>query len=455
VAISPETEHSASDTVRRRVLNIVVFTVFLDLVGFGLVIPLLPLYVDSMNASKVMVGIILSCFSFAQFVATPILGRLSDVHGRRRIILFSLAGNAVSMIIFAVATQWGLLWMLFASRLLAGATAGNLSACQAAIADVTDRSERTKSMGRLGAGIGLGLVIGPVMGGVLSEVAPWAPPVAAAAMAVIDVVLTFFYMPETLRSRRSVPPVSSGATTAGATAGAAAAGLATPTPAVAEARPLPSLRSIISERKMAAVLILFFLTFMCMTNLQVALALLAKERMGWGSTEISYSFGLFGFCGLVIQGGLMGRLVKWLSEIYLVIIGAVLNAGGMLLIGFSRSSPMLIGGLVLLGIGIAVTNPSLSSLVSRLARDEQQGTVLGFAQSSGTFARIIGPTWSSILYDGINSTAPFVSGAVAALLSLLIGSSVKASITSESRRSPSAGAATDEPAKPAEPAPPK
>jgi MFS family permease len=173
--------------------------------------------------------------------------------------------------------------------------------------------------------------------------------------------------------------------------------------------------------------------------------------MGWGSTEISFSFGLFGFCGLVIQGGLMGRLVKWISEIYLVIIGATCNAGGMLLIGFSRSSPMLISGLVLLGVGVALTNPSLSSLASRLARDEQQGSVLGFAQSAGTLARIIGPTWSSILYDGINSTAPFVSGAVAALLSLLIGSSVKASIAPESRRSPSAGAAPAEPAKPAKP----
>jgi MFS family permease len=179
---------------------------------------------------------------------------------------------------------------------------------------------------------------------------------------------------------------------------------------------------------MAAVLVLSFLTFLSMTNIQVALALFAEARMGWGAKQVSFLFVLFGACGLVIQMGLIGRLVKAFGEINLVVVGAVLNATGMVLIGLSRSATTLIPGLALFGVGIAITNPSLSSIASRLARDEQQGAVLGFAQSAGTFGRTIGPTWAGFLFHRFGPTAPFVSGAMAALFSLLVGMTVRASI---------------------------
>ena len=166
-----------------RVIHFVFFTVFLDLIGFGIVIPLFPFYVKSMGGSARTLGFLLASFSFTQLVATPLLGRLSDRVGRRRVILLSLAGNAASMVLFALATKVSLLPLLFASRVLAGATAGNLSACQAAIADVTEGEERAKGMGRLGAGIGLGLVLGPALGASLSRFGMWAPPLGAAGMA--------------------------------------------------------------------------------------------------------------------------------------------------------------------------------------------------------------------------------------------------------------------------------
>jgi MFS family permease len=399
------------------VLFIVVFTVFLDLVGYGIVIPLLPLYVKEMNASVRVVGFILSSFSLTQLVATPILGRLSDRYGRRKIILISLAGNAISMIVFALAVNVRLLPLLFISRIVAGATAGNLSACQAAIADVTVREERAGAMGLLGAGIGLGLVLGPVTGGVLSAFAPWAPPIGAAVMAVIDLVLTFFLMPETRWKGAAAAPKQA---------------LEQMAPALRVSEPsLPpqaapvSLWDVLRERRMAAVLVLYFLTFMCITNLQVSLALLAQQRMGWTEKEVSWAFGLFGLMGLIIQGGLIGRLARAFGELVLVIVGATLNAAGMLLIGFAERPAMLIAGLVIFGTGVAVTNPSLSSLASRFARDEQQGAVLGFAQSAGGLARTIGPTWSGLLFAELGSTAPFISGAIASLLSFLVGVSVK------------------------------
>lgn len=420
------------DELRGRVLFVVLFTVFLDMVGYGIVIPLLPLYVSRMGASALTVGLILTSFSVAQLIATPILGKLSDRVGRRSIILLSLVGNAASMIIFAYATEKNVLWLFFVSRVIAGATAGNLSACQAAIADVTAREERVAAMGRLGAGIGLGIIVGPVVGGLLSDHL-WLPPVAAAAMAVFDVIVTAIFMPETLKSRRRsitslAPP--------------AAPLIPEPAPAPApplSARPLPSVLVVLGERRMASILVIAFLTFLCLTNIQVGLALLAQERLKWGPKQVSYVFGLFGACGFIIQGGLIGRLARRFGEINLVVAGAVLNAAGMLLIGFAQTAQVLIPGLVLFGVGIAITNPSLASITSRLARDDQQGAILGFAHSAGTLGRTIGPTWGGFLFRTFGSTAPFLSGAVAAVISLLIGISVRsrlAAISSEPRPRP-------------------
>ncbi len=149
------------DPRESRVIFIVFVTVFLDLVGFGIIIPFLPLYVKSMGGTAETVGFLFGSFSLTQLIATPILGRVSDRLGRRRVILVSLAGNAASMILFAVASNIRFLPLLFVSRILAGATAGNISACQAAVADVTHGSNRAKGMGRIGAGIGLGMVLGP------------------------------------------------------------------------------------------------------------------------------------------------------------------------------------------------------------------------------------------------------------------------------------------------------
>jgi MFS family permease len=446
----PHLEQPGSDELRGKVLLVVLFTVFLDMVGYGIVIPLLPLYVSRMGASALTVGLILTSFSIAQLIATPLLGRLSDRIGRRSIILVSLVGNAASMLLFAYATDKNILWLFFASRVLAGATAGNLSACQAAIADVTARTERAAAMGRLGAGIGLGIVIGPAVGGLLSDNL-WLPPVAAAAMAVLDVIVTAIFMPETLKSRRRssislAPPAmpavrASGFSFFSRTPSSASlappAPLPNPAPALANTvapapplsgLPLPSVWVVLRERRMASVLALSFLTFMCMTNIQVGLALLAQERMKWGPKQVSYVFVLFGLCGLIIQGGLIGRLAKRFGEIHLVIVGAALNVAGMLLIGFARTPSTLIPGLILFGVGIAITNPSLASIASRLARDEQQGAILGFAQSAGTLGRTIGPTWGGFLFRTFGSTAPFMSGAIAAVFSLIIGLSVRASV---------------------------
>jgi MFS transporter, DHA1 family, tetracycline resistance protein len=386
-------------SAKRRVLLVVFATVFLDMIGFGIVIPLMPLYVQSMGGSPFEVGLLFSCFSGAQLVATPLLGRLSDRVGRRRVIVLSLAGNAASMIVFALATHVALLPLLFVSRIVAGATAGNLSACQAAIADVTDRTERAAGMGRLGAGIGLGLVLGPVVGGVASRLGPSAPPLVAAAMALCDLALAAFLMPET-RARSS-------------------------TPATVRSR-WSGITESLRDALLGPVLGIFFLTFIALTNIQASLGLMAKERLGWGGDEISYLFAMLGAMSLVIQLWLISSLVKALGEERLLIVGGVLIGGGMLMLSAAFSATMMVGAMALFGAGMGVTTPSISSLASRFAPEDRQGEVLGIAQSAGGLARVIGPAWSGILYAGLGARAPFIGGAVAAACSVVVAIYLKA-----------------------------
>ena len=376
-----------------RVLLIVFFTVFLDMIGFGIVIPLLPFYVQSMGGSAEIVGLILGAFSLTQMLATPVLGRVSDRYGRRPVILLSLAGNAIAMVIFAFAAEQKLLALFFVSRTLAGMTAGNLSACQAAVADVTDGPERAAGMGRLGAGIGLGMVVGPFLGSVLSRIDAAAPPLAAAALALTDWIAAYFLMPET--RARGVDTVRS----------------------EGEQR---SVAQALRDPRILAVMAMYFLTFLSMANIQVAMPLLANARFGWNEREIGYVFGLFGFMALAVQGGIIGRLSRRYAAVTILVLGALCVVAGMASIAAAYRPLLLVAGVALVGFGIGLTNPTLASLASQLAGRQRQGVILGFAQSAGGAARTVGPPWSGMLYTRAGGAAPFMFGVAAGTLSTLI-----------------------------------
>ncbi|WP_394846486.1 MFS transporter [Pendulispora brunnea] len=384
---------------KERVLAFAFVTVFLDLVGFGIIIPLLPFYVKSMGGTAETVGFILSSFSLTQLLLTPVLGRLSDRVGRRRVILVSLAGNAVSMALFALATKVSLLPLLFISRIVAGATSGNIAACQAAIADVTDAEDRTKGMGRIGAGVGLGMVLGPVLGSAASHFGEWAPPLVASALALADFAAAFFFMPETRRPESVSLRDVTGAT---------------------DQR--PSLWEAISQRGILIVFALYFLTFLYLSTINVTLPLITNVRLGWTEREIGHVFGLFGLIMLVIQGGLIGRMSRAWGARRLIIAGSVCAMCGLLVVAWSGQVAAVVVGLVLLGAGLGVINPCLSTLAAELAGSSRRGAILGFAQSAGGLARTLGPTAAGILYARIGPSAPFTSGAGAALVSITLAS---------------------------------
>jgi MFS family permease len=387
-------------TVQRRVRALVFLTVFLDLVGFGLIIPLLPFYVESMGGSATTAGVLLALFSSAQLVATPVLGRLSDRVGRRPVILLSLLGNALSMALFAWSTYVHLLPVLFASRLLAGATAGNLAACSAAVADVTEPGARAAGLGRVGAGIGLGMVLGPVIGSQLHVWGEWAPPLVAAVFATAALLGVFFLFPET-HPRHSQ-----------------------------RASPLPERRRVslvqaLSQPGIAPVLALFFLTFIGMTNLQVSLGLLAQERFGWGEREVGRLFALLGLMSFILQAFAINWLARVAKSLTLVRLGILLMGAGLACIALARHPAWLVVAMVLVGTGMGLLQPVLASLASALAGPELQGGVLGIAQSAGGLARVVGPVWSGFLYSRVAPGAPFLSGAAAAALSLLVALSLR------------------------------
>jgi DHA1 family tetracycline resistance protein-like MFS transporter len=312
-------------------------------------------------------------------IATPILGRLSDRYGRRPIILASLFGNAVAMVIFAIAAEQHWLGLLFVSRILAGATAGNLAACQAAVADVTSGPERAAGMGRVGAGIGLGLVIGPVLGSTISHLHPN----AAGLLAALDCLGVWWLMPET---RLDAPA----------------------TDATARAADRTALRRALVAPAILAVMAIYFLTFICMTNVQVSLGLLADVRLGWTATEVGHLFGLYGLMALVVQGGAIGKISRRYASVNVLVGGTVLIGLGMALIGAAHSTATLVVGVALAGLGAGLTNPTLASLASQHAGRGQQGAVLGFAQSAGGAARSVGPVWSGFLFARLGASAPFL-----------------------------------------------
>jgi DHA1 family tetracycline resistance protein-like MFS transporter len=396
--VSPTSPDIRSDPRARRVVVFAFVTVFLDMIGFGIIAPLLPLYVSTMGGDAQTVGALFGCFSLTQLLATPWLGRLSDRFGRRPVILLSLAGNALSMFVFALATTREMLPLLFASRILAGATAGNLSACQATIADVTPESDRARAMGTIGAGIGLGMVLGPMVGSALSHFGSWAPPVVAGALATLDLIGAALLMPETN------PPEARAAHVAGA----------------GKRRVGSAMRDAIGRRGIPRVLAVYFLIFLGMTNMQVALPLLVAARFDWHETEVGHVFGLLGVASLSVQAFLIGRLSRRFGDAAMIALGGASMAGGLGAIALGSSPWVLLVGVVLVGVSMGVAMPALGAAAARLAAPESRGSVLGIAQSSGGLARTIGPVWSGFLFARLAPTAPFVAGVAAAALALVL-----------------------------------
>jgi len=385
---------SASD---KRALLTVWVTLFLDLVSFGIIIPVLPFYAENFGAAVWQVTLLSTVFSLSQFVMAPVLGRLSDRYGRRRIMLLSIAGAMLSMLVLGLASA---LWMVFAARLFNGACNANISTAHAYVADKTAPSERAKYMGMMGAAIGIGFVVGPIIGGLLAlPTMPELPFLVAAGLGSLNLLMAFFWLPESLpRSRRSV----SSATVAGEELA----------PASAVNQRKRSLMVLFGGEhrgtQIAALSLIAFGFYTAFANMESSFALFTEAIYGWGARETGFFFTFIGVVIAVMQGALVGPIVARLGERTTLFLGLALMAVGLIAQGGLHSIAALFFGGGLIAAGNGLLNPSLNALVSRASSENDQGLNMGIVQSASSLGRITGPAIAGPLFELIAPGAPLI-----------------------------------------------
>ncbi len=346
----------------RSPLFVLFLTVFIDLVGFGIVIPILPLYAEHFHASPVAIGWLTGIYSGMQIIFTPILGKLSDRFGRRPVLFVSIVGTAIGFTLMGLAHS---LTLLFAARILAGITGGNISIPQAYIADVTAPEKRSRAMGMIGAAFGLGFTFGPLIGGVMSRISYSAPFFFAAGLAVINAVLVYLILPESLSAEHRAKP-----------------------------RQDTKFTEVFQHGRGAMFAIVvgtyFFLIvgFSIMTTL---FALFTEKRFGYDAQANGYLFGFIGIVAVIIQGGLIGRLIKVFGEVALARTGMILTTLSLALLPLSGNLAFLLLVCAGLSIGSGCASPPLSGLASQMIERSWQGRALGVMQSAGSTARLLGP----------------------------------------------------------------
>lgn len=379
----------------RRTLPLLFLTVFVDLVGFGIVLPLLPLYADRFGASGLTVGLLVMIYSVAQFFMAPIWGRLSDRHGRRPILLLGLLGSAIAYLVFARA---GSLAALFASRILAGIGGSTIPVAEAYIADVTPPERRAGNMGLIGAAFGLGFTVGPALGGLTVGISTALPGYLAAALCVGNAALAFLLLPETRPRAVGAPPRTR-----------RRPGWAFTPEGLGTALRSPALRRV---------LLLYFLFAVAFAVIQPTLSLFGATRFGLDARRVGYLFAFLGLVSAVIQGGLVRRIVPVIGEARLIRLCGAPFAIGLLLLAWAPSLGWALVALTLLAIGYGGTVPSILGLISRASPPTLQGGMLGVGQSVGSLARIVGPVVAGAALD-ISMALPYLLGASVAALGTL------------------------------------
>jgi multidrug resistance protein len=369
-------------------LGVVFLTVFLDLVGFGIVLPLLPFYATELGASPLQVGLIIASYSGMQFVFSPIWGALSDRHGRRPLLLVGLAGSTISYVVFGLA---GSLAVLLLSRVLAGIMGATISVAQAYIADSTSEQRRARGMGLIGAAFGLGFIFGPAIGGILSRWGYGLPGFVAAGLSLASAAAAWFYLPESLRVENRL--YGRGLGIVEAITGRAQAA-----------------RHILARQRLRDPIAAFFLGTMGFAGFTTIFPLFLERPLGLSAVHAGGLFALVGMVSAGMQGALIGPLVERHGERAMAMLGAVLLGVGVALMGVLQTVSTTIAFLFLVGSGWGLMAPSLQSLVSRRARSGEQGEVLGVNQSAGAASRVIGPVAAGWAFGHLGPGLGFIAG---------------------------------------------
>lgn len=426
----------SDNKANRRVLGVILLTVFLDLVGFSIIFPLFPDMLEyylakeaqggslhslisqlemlsGMTGEKARIaatvlfgGLLGSLYSILQFISAPIWGTLSDQKGRRNILVITIAGTAISYLLWIIADSF---WLLVSSRFLGGMMAGNLSVATAAVADVTDESNRSKGMGMIGAAFGIGFIFGPAMGSLLSlwdapSTLPWlpginpfsGPAIVAFLLAVANFLFVVRKFPETLVSTKS----SSAATLGHAK------------------RPINPLALLIPSQfpGVNRTNLLYFIFIAAFAGMEFTLTFLAKDRFNYSAAQNGYLFLFIGLIIAFVQGGVVRRLAPKYGERNLVIVGLVMILPGLVMVGICQGQGLLYAGLFLLAAGSSLVTPCLTALVSLYTPADRQGETLGIFRSLGSLGRAFAPMLAAMIYWRFGSEWPYFGSALVLLV---------------------------------------
>ncbi|MBI4502140.1 MAG: MFS transporter [Gemmatimonadetes bacterium] len=374
--------HPVPPRSARSRFGVLFLTVFIDLAGFGLILPILPYYAQRLGAGGVGFGALVGIYSAMQFLATQILGRLSDRVGRRPVLLATITVSAVGYTMFGLAGTYG---VLFLARMISGFSGGNISVAQAYIADVTAPSERSRGMGFIGAAFGLGFIVGPALGGLAGHYGgPSAPAWVAVTLCIANLISAYFILPESLPvSGRSHRPLLD----------------------------LGHLRRAVMQPHLRSLMVFFGVMPLAFAGYTVALPLYAGRTFGWRERELGWFFTIVGFIAALVQGYLFGRIVKRVGDRTLVILGALGMAVSIGAVPFLQTTMALYAWTVVLAFSNSIASPAATGLISRLSGAQEQGTMLGAAQAVSALGRLTGPVVIGQVYDGIGARSAFFAAA--------------------------------------------
>jgi len=365
---------------------VIFFTVLIDLIGFGIIIPILPYYAQRLGAGGLGLGALLGVFSAMQFVATALLGRTSDRVGRRPILLATMLVNALGYLLFAAAHSYA---VLFIARVVSGFAGGNISAAQAYMADITTPAERSRGMGMIGAAFGLGFMIGPALGGLSAHyLGPSAPGLVAAALSLANFVSAYVVLPESLQAEHRTER---------------------------ELWDFSHIGDAVRHPRLAPLMMAWALAPLAFSGYTVAIPLWANVTLGWREQQLAWFFTVIGVTAAIVQGYAFGQLARRFGDRRLLIAGGFGMAATIALVPALHSSTALYAWTAVLAFSNSIFGPAATGLVSVFADPTEQGTVLGAAQALAALGRLVGPLVMGAVYDVSRPAAFLVAGAVMAV----------------------------------------
>jgi DHA1 family tetracycline resistance protein-like MFS transporter len=374
---------------------VIVITIFIDITGFGIIIPLLPFYAETFQAGSAALGVLVASFSLMQFIFSPILGRISDNVGRKPVLMISILTSAASFVLFAVANSF---FILLLSRIVAG-LATETAVAQAYIADITSKEERASGIGKVGAAHGAGFIIGPAIGGFLSVYGFSAPGFAAVFLTLLNLLFVLFFLPESLEQKGSFLQIAT----------------------KSNGDFLRKLLDAFSKPLIGVVLVIFFIVFLSFSAIPVIVPLLGVIFFGFGPVEMSYFFIYIGTIQIILQGVVIGRLTNKIGEEKLIAFGPLLMMLGIFIMPLIPNIAIFVFSLTMIAFGSGMMRTVVPSFISKITPANEQGGTLGVTNSVASIATVPGPLVGGSLFEFAGLAAPFFTSAAILIVAFGLG----------------------------------